>query len=140
MNDPRLVQFARESLRGKLSRRQVLETGLRLGLATPVIGSLMAAAPEASAAPVRSGLPNRQRNDDAAGTFTVIVVGGTEDVDPHSTYSTIGSAICYGVYDMLIRYKGDSTSEYEPMLADSWQASPDNTQFTFTIKQNVQFH
>jgi peptide/nickel transport system substrate-binding protein len=41
---------------------------------------------------------------------------------------------------MLIRYKGNSTSEYEPMLAESWETSPDNTTFTFKIKPNVQFH
>jgi peptide/nickel transport system substrate-binding protein len=102
---------------------------------------LMAAAPEASAAPGRPGALGRARRQDGGdGTFTILVIGGTEDVDPHSTYSTIGSAICYGAYDMLIRYKGDSTSEYEPMLAESWEASADNTTFTFKIKANVQFH
>jgi peptide/nickel transport system substrate-binding protein len=139
MNDPRLVQLARDAFSGRLSRRRVLEAGLRLGLATPVIGALMAAAPEASAAPSRPGKMNRGANQDGGGTFTIIVIGGTEDVDPHSTYSTIGSAICYGVYDMLIRYKGESTSEYDPMLAESWEANADNTTFTFKIKPNAQF-
>jgi peptide/nickel transport system substrate-binding protein len=139
MTEERLRQLARDAGSGRLNRRQVLETGLRLGLATPAIVALMATAPEAAAAPGPAGSLGRRLNQDGD-TCTVIILGGTEDVDPHSTYSTIGSAICYGVYDMLIRYKGDSTSEYEPMLAESWEASPDNTAFTFKIKPNVQFH
>src|SRR5262249_32181872 len=106
MTKARLLQFARDAHSGRLSRRQVLETGLRLGLATPAIGALMAVAPEASAAPSRSVLPNGGRSQAGGDTFTIVVIGGTEDADPHSTYSTVGSAICYGVYDMLIRYKG----------------------------------
>ena len=45
----RLFSLARA---GQLSRRQLLETGLRLGLATPVILSLIEAAPESAAASV----------------------------------------------------------------------------------------
>ena len=45
----RLFSLART---GRMSRRQILETGLRLGLASPVIISLIEAAPKtASAAP-----------------------------------------------------------------------------------------
>jgi peptide/nickel transport system substrate-binding protein len=139
MNDPRPVQLVRDAFSGRLNRRQVLEAGLRLGLATPVIGALMAAAPEASAAPRGRAPFAGPRQQEGGDTFTIVVIGGTEDVDPHSTYSTIGAAICYGVYDMLIRYKGDSTSEYEPMLAESWGANADNTVFTFKIKPNVLF-
>lgn len=140
MNDPRKVPLVRDALAGRLTRRQVLETGLRLGLATPAIGALMAAAPEASAAGSQPGRTSRLRDQSGTNTFTVVVNGGTEDVDPHSTYTTIGSAICYGVYEMLIRYKGQSTSEYEPMLAEAWDVNPQNTTFTFKIKPNVQFH
>lgn len=140
MNDRSAVQLAQDAFAGRLSRRQVLAGGLRIGMATPVIAALMTVAPEASAAPGRSAALARGRGQEGGDTFTIIVIGGTEDVDPHSTYTTLGSAICYGVYDMLLKYKGDSTSEYEPMLAESWEANPENTVFTFKIKPNVQFH
>ncbi len=137
MNERSVVQLAQDAHAGRLSRRQVLAAGLQLGLATPVIAALMAAAPEASAAPGRPSALGRSPGQEGGDTFTIIVLGGTEDVDPHSTYSTIGSAICYGVYDMLIQYKGESTAEYDPMLAESWEANPENTVFTFKIKPNV---
>lgn len=101
--------------------------------------ALMAMAPEVDAAPVQRPTLARSPKQDGD-TLTILIIGGTEDIDPHSTYSTIGAAICYGVYDMLIRYRGDSTSEYEPMLAESWEASADNTVFTFKIRPNVLFH
>ncbi len=41
---------------------------------------------------------------------------------------------------MLINYKGLSTTEYEPMLAESWEISEDLTTFTFKIRANAMFH
>jgi peptide/nickel transport system substrate-binding protein len=139
MSDRRLAQLAQDARLGWLSRRQVLAAGLRLGVASPVIAALMASAPDASAAPSRAAVPGRAQ-EGGGDTFTVVILGGTEDLDPHSTYSTIGSAICYLAYDMLIRYRGESTSEFEPMLAESWEANAENTSFTFKIKPNARFH
>jgi hypothetical protein len=50
MVDSRIARFVALASGGALSRRQVVETGLRLGLATPIITALMASAPEATAA------------------------------------------------------------------------------------------
>jgi peptide/nickel transport system substrate-binding protein len=48
--------------------------------------------------------------------------------------------VCLGAYEMLVRYKADSTFEYEPMLAESWEISSDLTSYTFTLPKNVLFH
>jgi peptide/nickel transport system substrate-binding protein len=48
--------------------------------------------------------------------------------------------ICQPAYEMLIRYAGESISEFEPMLAESWEANADTTQVTFTLPENVLFH
>ncbi|MER3485022.1 MAG: hypothetical protein C4345_02630 [Chloroflexota bacterium] len=133
--------FFWDALRGRLSRRQILETGLRLGLSTPLITALMAHAPTASAGTARELTPIRAARQEArSGTLTLIITAGTNDLDPHSTYTTIGSAVCLACYEMLIQYKGESTDEYEPMLAQSWEASPDNSTFTFTLPANAVFH
>lgn len=141
MNDPRVSSLLRAALSGRLTRRQVLETGLGLGLATPVLAALVAAAPEASAAPTGSAAPRLARAQAGnSGSFTVLFIGGASDVDPQSSYITLGSAISLGAYEMLLRYKGNSTSEYEPMLAESWVASPDNSTYTFKLPANAKFH
>ncbi len=141
MASTREAAFIRDALSGRLTRRQILEIGLRLGVATPVIGALMANAPKAAARPWQGRTPLRAaRQDSSSGTLTLIITAGTNDIDPHSTYTTIGSAVCLACYEMLIQYKGESTDEYEPMLAESWEASPDNSTFTFKLPANAVFH
>jgi peptide/nickel transport system substrate-binding protein len=127
-----------------MSRRQLLETGLRLGLATPVIMSLIEAAPEsASAAPTsplaRTAAPDAAQ-DVSSGRLTILWTSGTEDIDPHYTYSELASAVALLVYEMLLILKGDSTDEFEPMLAESWEVSEDQSTYTFTLYPDVMFH
>jgi peptide/nickel transport system substrate-binding protein len=126
----------------------VLSRGLRLGLSSPLIVALMNAAPEASAhdaSPVAAtevaaqpatttaaSSTSETASFESAGTFTVLATGAVADLDPHSAYDNQAS--------MLLRLKGASTSEFVPMLADSWEASPDHTSVTFHLAPNTQFH
>ncbi len=140
MDDPRVAQLAGLVNQGKMSRRDVLHVGLKLGIATPILMGLLQRAPEMLAAPVSGAVSASARfQDGGGGTFTALISSSADDADPHSTYSTIGSMICLPCYEMLIRYKGDSVDDYEPMLAESWQASDDLTSVTFTLFENVQF-
>ena len=133
-----LEQAARS---GRLTRRQVFERGLQLGLSSATILGLMAVAPEVSASPGRSASPAlRMRAQGDPSTLTAVIIDGIVDADPHSTYTVYGALLCINVYEMLVQYKDDSTSEIEPMLADSWEVSEDNTTFTFTIPAGVTFH
>lgn len=119
----------------------MLERGLKLSIATPLLTALVNAAPEASAAPLHGSVIARQiLQDGGSGTLTAIIEDGSPDIDPHSSYVTIGGVINLITYEMLIQYKGGSTSEFAPMLAQSWEASPDNTTFTFVLPANALFH
>ena len=139
MPDNRVDSFVKLALAGRLNRRQVLERGLALGVGTTLLATLMDSASKVSAAPApAASLPHRLSAE--GDTLAVLIVGGTGDIDPHSTYSTIGAMICLGAYEMLIRYKGDSISEVEPMLAESYEASADNKTYTFKLRENVTFH
>jgi peptide/nickel transport system substrate-binding protein len=140
MQEPLVGRLVANTLRGRLSRREVLETGLKLGVATPLLTTLVAQAPAAVAAPVRSPFARQDAGQDSSGVFTAVIVGGTEDLDPHSTYSTIGSLVALGCYEMLVRYKGDSLDEVEPMLADSWETSADGLSCTFKLSPTATFH
>ncbi|CAN5551314.1 glutathione ABC transporter substrate-binding protein [soil metagenome] len=141
MTNPRIARLEADVERGRLSRRQVLEAGLKLGLATPVIVSLMSKAPQAVAAPQSGAQRFPSANQDGgSGTFTAIIGSSADDVDPHSTYSTIGSMICFPSYEMLIQYKGGSVDEFDPMLATSWEVNAEQTQATFKLAEGVTFH
>jgi peptide/nickel transport system substrate-binding protein len=125
-----------------MSRRQLLETGLRLGLTSPVILSLIEAAPRrVSAAPANSSsvASIRTAQEESSGTFTVVLTAGTEDIDPHYSYSTLSSTVALAVYEMLLILKGDSTDEFEPMLAESWEVSDDQSTYTFKLFPDVMF-
>lgn len=106
-----------------------------------MLSALLLRNPSVSAAPsqqTRSWRSGLQFED--SGTLNVIVAAGANDIDPHSSYSTMGGVIALTAYEMLVRYKGDSLEEIEPMLAESWEANDDNTSFTFTLPENVLFH
>ena len=125
---------------GRRNRRQVLERGLALGIATPALVSIIAAVPETSADPASGRTAQLRRLQESSGTFTAVIEDGSPDIDPHSSYITIGSVVCLGSYEMLIQYAGASTSEFAPMLAQTWEASPDNSAFTFQLAPNAMFH
>ena len=126
-----------------MSRRQILETGLRLGLASPVIMSLIEAGPKtASAAPTVPTLVSGRdvAQEESSGTLTILWTSGTEDIDPHYTYSELASAVALLVYEMLLILKGDTTDEFDPMLAESWEVSEDQSTYTFKLYPDVMFH
>lgn len=73
------------------------------------------------------------------GDFTIAFPTSTADLDPQSAYDNQASCVFFGVYEMLLRLKGNSTFEYEPMLAKSW-TSDGNGNVSFTLYDNVKFH
>ncbi|MFH5773164.1 ABC transporter substrate-binding protein [Paracoccus sp. NGMCC 1.201697] len=66
--------------------------------------------------------------------------GAPEGFDPalYSTNST-WDASAQTVYDGLTRYKR-GTSDIEPALAESWDVSADNREYTFHLRKGVKFH
>lgn len=141
MDDRQIGRLFAAASAGRMNRRQVLETGLRLGIATPVLTALAAAAP-ARAATHPTSAPRRlpQRQEGGSGTLTLLISVGTEDIDPHYSYTTLSSTVALVSYEMLIQYAGDSTDQFESMLAASWEASEDQTTYTFTLFPDVTFH
>src|SRR3954468_16620221 len=94
---------------GGLSRRQLLEMGLRLGLASPAIVALIEATPKSASAALSEPAPAISRQpvqDQTSATLQVLITSGTEDIDPHYSYSTLSSTVALAVYEMLIILKG----------------------------------
>lgn len=138
MVDSRIARFLAEASRGRMSRRQVLDNGFRLGVALPTLAALAAAAPEATDAAPRVR-PFARQDGGTGGTFTNIITVGTEDIDPHYSYATLVSTVAMAAYEMLVQYKGESTSEVAPMLALSWEVSEDQATYTFKLPEGATF-
>ncbi|MEP7289724.1 MAG: ABC transporter substrate-binding protein [Chloroflexota bacterium] len=74
-----------------------------------------------------------------ASNMNVVVEDAPSDLDPASSYDENSNIPMRGLYEGLVALKGDSLNEVVPVLAESWDA-PDNTVFTFKLRQGVKFH
>ena len=93
MSDTRISSILAQMNAGKLSRRGVLEAGLKLGVATPALLALIEAAPaSASAVPVTDHRLLLAQ-EGSPGTLLILIQGGDEDIDPHYSYSTLSSVV-----------------------------------------------
>ena len=76
----------------------------------------------------------------------VLVVGIAFDLatlDPAVTMDNASWKVTYPCYDRLVQYKvvdGKSTTEVEPMAAESWTVSEDGKEWTFKLRNNIKFH
>ena len=128
-------RFHRIRRLSRFNRRQIIRARLqtRRRRRSVIVAALGKAVDVAAAAGSAAGIvrPARPPRSTAAHSPR-LALDGASDIDPHSTYNTQGGTITFVCYEMLIKYKDNSTSDFEPMLASSWTASPDNKTYTFT--------
>lgn len=148
---PEFLDLLRGARAGRLSRREVLKRSLFLGLSTPAIMALLAACGgESGGATATTGTTGggtsatsttaTGRKESSNKEFVMAFTGGVPDVDPQSAYDNQASSLFFATYEMLIRLKGESTFEYQPMLAKKWDQNSDFTEFTFQFDQGIKFH
>ncbi|MBV9579487.1 MAG: ABC transporter substrate-binding protein, partial [Chloroflexi bacterium] len=119
-----------------VTRRDLLRSVGVVGLA--VLGAACAplapgaAAPTSSAASVST--PSTPRS---GGTLRMGIIGDYPTLEGE-TVAPISQDNLWGVWDRLIAQ--DVTTQPRPMLAESWDVSPDHTQITFHLRQGVKFH
>ncbi|HEX8966933.1 MAG TPA: ABC transporter substrate-binding protein [Chloroflexota bacterium] len=63
--------------------------------------------------------------------------GASDDVNRLDAHFRLGD-VYYSVYDRLTQY--DLENKVQPMLAESWDISPDYTTIKFNLRKGVQFH
>ncbi|HEX78911.1 MAG TPA: ABC transporter substrate-binding protein [Dehalococcoidia bacterium] len=73
-------------------------------------------------------------------TFIIASIGGPETLDPAAAYDSASGEVLQLVYEPLIYYDRDSTTEYVPVLADEWEISDDGMTYRFHIREGVYFH
>jgi len=66
-------------------------------------------------------------------------IGDPRRFDPARAYDTASGTIIDNVYERLLDYDGESTSEVKPVLAESWSISADGLTFTFVLRQGIRF-
>ncbi len=73
-------------------------------------------------------------------TFIAASIGGPETLDPAAAYDSASGEVLQMVYETLIYYDEESTTEYVPVLADKWEISDDGMTYRFHIRDDVFFH
>ena len=61
------------------------------------------------------------------------------DLDPHSAYDAGSGVLLQGPFEGLIRAKANTTDEFVPVLAESWEANADESVWTFRLRDGVTF-
>ncbi len=75
-----------------------------------------------------------------------LVIGMSSDLatlDPAVTMDNASWKITYPCYDRLVKYKtidGKSSTEVEPMAAESWSVSADGKEWIFKLRKDMKFH
>ena len=79
-------------------------------------------------------------------TLIYATIGGPETMDPHWSYDTASGEVIFQTYDNLIAYKGESLSEFVPMLAtevptvENGLLKDNGLTYIFPIREGVKFH
>ncbi|MBL7165947.1 MAG: ABC transporter substrate-binding protein [Dehalococcoidales bacterium] len=74
------------------------------------------------------------------GTFIYATIGPPDTMDPAYAYDTASGEIIQSVYETLLFWKGESTTEFDPILATEWTMSDDGKTYRFKIRSGVKFH
>lgn len=78
--------------------------------------------------------------------LTVAVVGEAESFDPVFSYDGFTHGVLLNIYDTLIKFKGSSLTEFEPLIAkevpsvENGLISQDGRTYTFNIRNDIKFH
>jgi peptide/nickel transport system substrate-binding protein len=73
-------------------------------------------------------------------TLVVAYQESADNVDPTQTLNAANNAITRPIYEGLLRLKGSSLTEVEPVLAESYTTNVDKSEWSFKIRQGVKFH
>lgn len=129
----------------KKSIRLITAATLALGLLLTGCGGQNSSAPEenasagsASAEGTAGG--NTGADVDTSGYLVSVLNADIQTADVQKTSKDY--EIPWNIYDRLVEIQvaEDGTSSIQPSLAESWEISPDGTEYTFHLRQGVKFH
>jgi len=75
-----------------------------------------------------------------ADAFVIAAQNDIASLDPAYAYDTSSNGQIQNIYETLIEFDSDSTSEFVPSLATEWTVSEDGKTYRFKIREGVAFH
>lgn len=120
------IALLSDVLRGRVSRRGLLQRAAALGLSAPAIASLMSVRPDA----VRA-------QDAPAGEITWSLITPPQNIIPFGGLANAQTQGKEFIYDSLLEW--DTDLQIQPALAESYE-TPDDTTYIFHLRPGVLFH
>jgi peptide/nickel transport system substrate-binding protein len=153
-----VLQVSTELMSSVVNRREVLKRAIVIGAAAPAIATLLAAcgddddpaAPPADEPGTDDDEPTEEPDDEdededaddapmaSGGHMRIAQAGEPDTLDMHRTESSSSWEVGWALYDIPI-IAGEDLTLY-PLLAQSWEANDDGTEFTLEFRDDVVFH
>jgi peptide/nickel transport system substrate-binding protein len=105
-------------------------------IATGILSTLLIAIICLSVLPF-SACSDEIKNPDA---FIIADAFDIASLDPAYAYDTYSDGQIQNIYETLIRFDGNSTTQFVPALATEWTISEDGRTYRFRIRDGVSFH
>ena len=121
--------------RKRISRRGILR-GTALG-AAGLAGAVLIGCGDDEGDSSSGGGSSSGGDATQGGTLTAALSADVNTLDPALSVSTTDNSITMAVYDNLIRRRADGS--LEPMLAESWEANADLSEYTLKLREGVKF-
>ena len=127
MNDTKLTWMADEVKAGRMDRREFIGRAGALGVTAAAATALLS----------RQGVAAEPK---AGGTVTVATeyAGSEETFDPTKMTNSTDIQRSYQVYNRLTDL--DRDMQLVPSLAEEWETNSDATEWTFKLREGVEFH
>lgn len=123
----------------KLSKVRVNRRTLLKGAGAAGATGIVLAPVAATAAPGSAPGNRTIRKAGDPTTLVVVAAGSPSDIDPHSSYDYQSVMAILGAYEGLIGLKGESTNEFEGLIAETWESNDDQSVWTFHLRDGVKF-
>jgi len=111
---------------------------LHLLLIAVALGLSACAAPQQPSSP-QDVAATVAPSDDRARTLILAMPSLPTNLDPGVATSGAENMLHRALYEGLVNFKGDSTTEVEPVLAESFESNADKSVWTFKLRRGVKF-
>ncbi|HEY6614864.1 MAG TPA: ABC transporter substrate-binding protein [Vicinamibacterales bacterium] len=125
---------------GKITRREFVRRGTVVGMSIPLVSFLAAACGggEGGETTGAGTTPTATGSVQAGGNIRVALIQPATDPNPVIVKDEGGAGLIGSTGEFLSF--SNSKLELEPKIAESWSPNDDGTEWTFKIRQGVQFH